>query len=62
MYAPRHRRFATGLVVRGEVQHVPRNSRFKMCTCAVRNNVVMVSCMRVQYFMQTGDEKLIFSE
>jgi len=38
--------------------HMPQSSRFKMCACAVRNNVVMVSCIQVQYFMQAGDEKL----
>ena len=26
MYAPRHRRFATGLVVHGEVQHFAQSS------------------------------------
>ena len=78
MYAPRHRLFPTGLVhgevqhfaAANQLQqpskflqsHVPQSSRFKMCACAVRNNVVMVSCMRVQYFMRVGDEKLIISE
>ena len=59
MYAPRHRRFATGLV-HGEVQYFAHDkqnstrSRFKMCACAVRNNVLMVSFMRVQFFMRAG--------
>ena len=55
MYVPRHRHFATGLIAHGahksEYIACAPSSRFKMCTCAVRNNALMVSCMRVNYFM-----------
>ena len=37
-------------------------SRFKVCACAERNNVIMAKCMRGENFMRAGDEKLNFNE
>ena len=37
-------------------------SRFKVCACAVRNNVIMAKCMREGNLMRVGDEKLKFNE
>ena len=58
MNTPRHQRFGTGLVD-GEVLF---RSRFKVCTCAIRNNVIMAKCMQRKNLMQAGDEKLNFNE
>ena len=57
MNTPRHQHFETGLVD-GEVFFM---SRFKVCACAVRNNI-MEKCMRGKNLMRAGDEKLNFNE
>ena len=33
-----------------------------MCACALRNNGIMASFMRGQYFLRAGDEKLTFNK
>ncbi len=65
MNSPRNHRSVGRSVVNVEVQHLPATrvaTRQCLRACTVRNNGIMASPVRQQFFMRAGDEKLLINE